>query len=205
MENQLESNPKKIGFFGGSFDPFHQGHFKMASEAIELENFDQLLICPAHHAPLRDEKPLFSAKDRLAMVQAISECHPKFFPYSYEIERERTCFTFETISSVLDKFPNSKVHVLLGTDQFEQIDQWKKITKLSKLVHFLVLARGNCSPPSPRVSGLSFSLMKNSLIDLSSTEIRRHFLAGRCIKQFLPSPVHSYLVSHSKIQDFNHE
>ncbi len=201
MGTPEDSIPKKIGFFGGSFDPFHCGHLEMALGAIKLENFDRILLCPAHHAPLRKQKPIFSASDRLAMVQSICKSHHGLSPYSYEIDQERTCFTHETITKVQETFPGSSLSILLGTDQFQQIEKWSHISELSKLVHFLVLARGTYNLPPPKVPGLNFSLMNNPIIDLSSTKIRDRFLAGKSVREFLPPPIYTYLVSHSLVSD----
>ena len=201
MATSVDSTPIKIGFFGGSFDPFHRGHLEMALRAIKLEKFDRILLCPAHHAPLRKQKPLFSADDRLAMVQSICKIHPGLFPYSYEIDQERTCFTHETITKVQETFPGSSLYVLLGTDQFQQLEEWRHITELSKFVNFLVLARGTYNLSAPKVPGLNFSLMNNPIIDLSSTKIRDRFLAGKSVREFLPAPIHTYLNSHSLYKD----
>ena len=62
------SSAHRIGFFGGSFDPIHQGHVSVALEAVNKFNLQQILLCPAYFAPLRDQRPLFPAAHRLGMV-----------------------------------------------------------------------------------------------------------------------------------------
>ena len=68
---------RKIGFLGGTFDPIHNGHKFISEEAIKEFQLDQLLLCPAYQAPLRNHPPLFTAEQRLEMVRLGSEKEPK--------------------------------------------------------------------------------------------------------------------------------
>ena len=75
----------KIGFFGGSFDPIHRGHVSVALTALKKFNLHKILLCPAFFAPLREQKPLFSPKDRLAMVSAVTQEHSQLEVFDHEI------------------------------------------------------------------------------------------------------------------------
>ena len=80
------SSAHRIGFFGGSFDPIHQGHVSVALEAVNKFNLQQILLCPAYFAPLRDQRPLFPAAHRLGMVQAVARGDPRFGTYDKEVQ-----------------------------------------------------------------------------------------------------------------------
>ena len=90
----------KIGFFGGSFDPIHNGHVSLALCAIKELSLEKVLLCPAHFAPLRNQKPLFSSADRMSMVDSLSKIHGKLEPFDYEVISGKTCYTYELLKFV---------------------------------------------------------------------------------------------------------
>ena len=120
----------RIGFFGGSFDPIHNGHLCLATQAIEQAALDTLLLCPAYHAPLRSEKPFFKATDRLAMLERIALEHTRIEVFPHEILQGKVCFTRDTLLEVAKKFPGAEILLLLGADQFAKLPQWKFIDEL---------------------------------------------------------------------------
>ena len=97
MPDSTSSIPDRVGFFGGSFDPIHLGHLRLAEEAIRFASLNLLLFCPAFHAPLRDEKPFFSSQQRLDMLYRITEHNPRMDVCRIELEKQKTCFTYETL------------------------------------------------------------------------------------------------------------
>ena len=107
MPEPTTSTTPRIGFFGGSFDPIHQGHVSVALESLNKFNLQQTLLCPAFFAPLRDQKPLFSAVHRLAMVDAVAQEHSKFVAYEEEILAQKTFFTYHTLQSAQQNYPDS--------------------------------------------------------------------------------------------------
>ena len=114
-----------IGFYGGSFDPIHQGHVSLALEAANVFSLQRVLLCPAHQAPLRNDQPFFSGEDRLSMVKSVAANYSVLQTYDHEIRKQKTCYTFETLQSVQRDYPLSQVFLLIGDDQFIQFDKWK--------------------------------------------------------------------------------
>jgi nicotinate-nucleotide adenylyltransferase len=193
----------RVGFFGGSFDPIHNGHFSLATQAIEQANLDTLLLCPAYHAPLRAEKPFFQAKDRLAMLEGIARDHAKIQVFPHEVEQGKVCFTHDTLLAVQEEFPKTEILLLLGVDQFAKLPQWKFIDELLKLVTFLVFSRkSDMTSPHPPLPALKFQQMKNDLIDLSSTLIRQKIQNGKSIRNDIPKPAYNYLNQRNLLQPF---
>ena len=191
----------RIGFFGGSFDPIHNGHLSLATQAIEQASLDTLLLCPAHHAPLRCEKPFFKAEDRLAMLEKIAREHAKIEVFPNEILQGKVCYTRDTLLEVANKFPEAEILLLLGADQFAKLPQWKFIDELVKLVTFLVFSRSSDmisrEPPLPEIK---FERMNNELIDLSSTLVRKKIQNGQSAKNDIPGPAYDYLDKHNLLQ-----
>lgn len=191
----------KIGFFGGTFDPIHNGHLSLAKQAIVQADLDTLLLCPAYHAPLRSAKPFLKAEDRLGMLEKIAGEHPKLKVFAHEISQQKVCFTYHTLLEVGKKYSQSEIILLLGADQFQKLAQWKFIDELVKLVTFLVCSRTSdmtlLAPPLPEIR---FERMNNELIDLSSTTIRQKIQNGQSIRNDIPGPAYEYLDNHNLLQ-----
>jgi nicotinate-nucleotide adenylyltransferase len=183
----------RLGFFGGSFDPLHKGHLTIGKEALEKAKLDKLLLCPAYHAPLRNLPPLFSAKHRLGMVHSLSENYQGMEACPLEVDHAQVRYTFETILEVQSLYPEHELFLILGTDQFSRLQEWKNIEQLITLVHFLVFARGQDQRLPPCPTGMRMTNMDNSLIDLSSTQVRKKIQLGQDLTSVLPPTILSYL------------
>jgi nicotinate-nucleotide adenylyltransferase len=191
----------KIGFFGGTFDPIHNGHLSLAKQAIVQANLETLLLCPAYHAPLRSAKPFFQAEDRLGMLEKLADEHPKLKVFPYEISQQKVCFTYHTLLEVGKKYSQCEIILLLGTDQFHKLPQWKFIDELAKIVTFLVCSRtSDMALPEPPLPEIRFERMNNELIDLSSTTIRQKIQSGQSIRNDIPGPAYDYLDDHNLLQ-----
>jgi nicotinate-nucleotide adenylyltransferase len=185
-----------IGFFGGSFDPPHQGHLQIAEQAIETANLEKLIFCPAFHAPMKDSPPMFSGKQRLAMLKAMCAKNPLMQITDIEIVHAKTRYTYETIFELRQNFPNHLIYLILGADQFVQLHLWKQIKDLAKMVTFLVFARDKDECALPKLSDIKVTFARNSLIDLSSTFIRHQLASGTLADDALPPEVVSYIKQH---------
>jgi nicotinate-nucleotide adenylyltransferase len=193
MEKTTRTIPSRIGFFGGSFDPIHLGHLSLAKQAISMANLDTLLLCPAFHAPLRSEKPFFSPETRLKILEHIAKVTPNIEVCRLEIEKQKTCFTYNTITEIQSQFPESEIMLLLGADQFEHLTRWKYNLELVQICQFLVFSRSKKEINPPNIPGLSYQLMQNDLLDYSSTEIRNRIKSGQNFKHMLPQAAHSFI------------
>ena len=184
---------KKVGFFGGTFDPPHLGHLSLARLAIEKAHLDKLFLCPAYSAPLRTEPALFSAKDRLRMVEEICKLDQKMNIWDKEIKLARSQFTFDTIVEFKKNFSDHQIFLLLGADQFSRLNQWYKPMELSKLVHFLVFARNTETIKHSPLKNMEVTFMENALIPISSTDIRDKLRNQVFPDKLLPIEVANYL------------
>ena len=189
-----ENHPLRIGFFGGSFDPLHNGHLMLVDEALRSGKLDKLLLCPAFHAPLRSEKPLLSGEQRLEMVRSLCAERPELEGFDYEIRQARTCYTYETLLEVRRIHPGARLHLLIGNDQFQKLDQWKFNRELLQIAHLLVFSRDRTEPVPPLgIDPLPHTVMNNPLVPISSTEIRRRLLAGQSVSELVPPVIHEKL------------
>jgi nicotinate-nucleotide adenylyltransferase len=199
MPEPTTSTTPRIGFFGGSFDPIHQGHVSVALEAVEQFNLQQILLCPAFFAPLRDQKPLFSAVHRLAMVDAVAQEHSQFVAYEEEILAQKTCFTYHTLQSARQNYPDSEIFLMLGDDQFNKFDQWKFHQEILAQFPLIIFNRNgtkNNQDFSDKFPTAKIHPLGNQRFPHSSTEIRKLIQQGTSISSHVPQSVLAYMTNH---------
>lgn len=197
-EPSISPTPR-IGFFGGSFDPIHQGHVSVALEAVKQFNLRQILLCPAFFAPLRDQKPLFSAVHRLAMVEAVAQEHSPFLAFGQEVLSKNICFTYHTLQSVQQNYPDSEIFLMLGDDQFSKFDQWKFHQEILAQFPLIIFNRNeteNGRDFSEEFPSAQIHPLGNQRFPHSSTEIRQHIHQGTCISSHVPQSVLAYMTNH---------
>jgi nicotinate-nucleotide adenylyltransferase len=200
MSNLNGSTPSRIGFFGGSFDPIHNGHLFIIEKFIQNFELDLLLLCPAYQAPLREQKAIFNPTQRLEMARLIAHSNQKLEVFDFEINQPKMSFTYETIQEVKKGYPKSKIFLAIGLDQFEKLSTWRWIRELSKEVHFIVFARGQITAPAPSMSDIQYTFIQNPLIDISSTQIRKCLQKGESVAQWIPDVILSYLEKNNLLR-----
>ncbi len=197
MGEQEQSKTIRIGFFGGSFDPVHIGHISLAEQAIQTAQLDKLLLCPAYHAPLRYEKPFFPPEIRLKILETVAHEYSRMEVCKLEIEKQKTCYTYHTLKEIKEQSPLSEIMVLLGEDQFSQLDKWKFHQDLVQICQFLVFSRSGTGINPPSIPNLSYTLMENELIDCSSTTIRSRIQSGKSVSHLIPEVAYPFVKLHS--------
>ena len=127
------------------------------------------------------------------MVHSLSENYQGMEACPLEVDHAQVRYTFETILEVQSLYPEHELFLILGTDQFSRLQEWKNIEQLITIVHFLVFARGQDQRPAPCPAGMRMTTMDNSLIDLSSTQVRKKIQLGQDLTGVLPPTILSYL------------
>ena len=194
---------KRIAILGGSFNPVHYGHLKMAEAAMESSHFSKVLFIPTGTPYHKEQKSLLPFSDRLKLLElAIDNC-PDFAFSPIEGEREGNSYTFDTVRELLWQNPTESYSLLIGTDQFLTLRSWHKIAELGKLVDFYIANRNGEMAFSTfqkekealeKELSLHCKLFPMPAIDLSSTEIRNRLKEGKSIHGMLPKPVEEYIL-----------
>ena len=187
----------RIGLFGGSFDPPHNGHLLVAQDALEALALDRLLVIPASQQPLKDHGQT-PADHRLAMVRACFDGVPQVQVDPVEITRGGLSFMVDTVEDVQRRWPAAHLHLLIGSDVIPTLPRWKEPERLLGMVRLVVLYRHTASaPPLDREihGGGSAEWLATRRVDVSSTEIRTRVRNGRSIKGFVPDAVATYIAS----------
>ena len=194
---------KPIAILGGSFNPVHYGHLKMAEAAMESSHFSKVLFIPTGTPYHKEQKALLPFSDRLKLLELAIENCPDFAFSPIEGEREGNSYTFDTVRELLRQNPMESYSLLIGTDQFLTLRSWHKIKELGKLVDFYIANRNGEMAFSTfqkekealeKELSLHCKLFPMPAIDLSSTEIRNLLKEGKSIHGMLPKSVEEYIL-----------
>lgn len=135
---------KRIAFYGGTFDPVHNGHLTIAKTLIELFAFDEFYFVPAFHAPHKRDKKVSSAVCRYAMLALATQNEPQIKISTVELEAPEKPYTFETLTKLKNHYQNSaRIFFVMGADSWNEIDTWREWEKLLLLTNFVVVTRPN--------------------------------------------------------------
>ncbi|MEX2569749.1 MAG: nicotinate (nicotinamide) nucleotide adenylyltransferase, partial [Gemmatimonadota bacterium] len=132
---------RRLGVFGGTFDPPHHGHLIVAAEAYEALGLDLLLFVPAGDPPHKPDAAAATPDQRLRMVRAAVEGDPRFAADDREIRRGGPSYTVDTLRDLRREDPDAELVFLLGIDQFRAFGSWRAPEEIVKLARLAVLAR----------------------------------------------------------------
>ena len=166
---------KRIGLFGGTFNPIHIGHIKMAKAALRQFKINKIYFIPCGIPPHKSPKKMLPAKLRYKLIKKALGKNKHFEVLDIEIKKKKKCYTVDTIKTFVENcHGNSLLYFLIGQDEFEQLHTWKGARELVKLVTFIVLPRGKKELKTPKkMNNLEWRLLKMKSINISSTEIRK--------------------------------
>jgi nicotinate-nucleotide adenylyltransferase len=182
-----EAGLRKIGLYGGTFDPVHLGHFIVAQDAHEHLALDHVYFVPAAQAPLRHEGPIATGAERASMIEGgIAQGSP-FSVLRDEIECGGVSYTIDTVRSLRERFTGVSLYLIIGADQLGKLDRWRAIDELAQKVEFAVIARPGHPLEAPASLRASLRLHRLSPhpFGISSTEIRERLRSGLPVNYFL--------------------
>lgn len=188
--------PRRLGFFGGTFDPIHLGHLILAQDLVDQRILDAVYFVPAAQNPLKGQPPLASAPQRQQMLaQAIAD-HPDLHVETLELERPSASYTVDTAAELARRYPEDRRVWILGADALAGLHLWKDPERLSSLLEFLVLARPGYIIHPPAIAGLRWQVAPTRQLDISASEIRDRRRRGQPVDFFLPETVNAYIQAH---------
>ena len=192
---------KKIGIYGGTFNPPHTGHLQAAKQAVEVLDLDLLLMIPDRIAPHKDI-PAGSPtpEQRLEMLRIALAGEEKIQSLDIELRREGVSYTYLTLEALREQYPEEELILLMGTDMFLTLDAWKEPERICELATLGVFYRGEkgekekilAQKAALEAKGAKVELVENDIINISSTQLRR-LLAFHAADEFLPAGVGEYI------------
>ena len=129
-----------IGIYGGTFDPVHFGHLRPAVDVVETLQLEQLWFIPCGE-PVHRDAPIASCADRLAMLQLATTDYDKFVVDDREIQRAGGSYMVDTVSSLIQDYPEQQFCLVVGMDAFMQFDAWRDWQTITGQVSIVVTCR----------------------------------------------------------------
>jgi len=185
----------RIGVFGGSFDPIHNGHLAAASAVQQAMNLDRVLFVPAGDQWQKHISA--SAQDRLAMVALAIDQHPGFEVSDVDVRRSGATYTVDTLKELQSQNPDSNLFFILGTDAAAGLQSWKSPVELLNLAEFVVVTRPGSDFSEPDFAVGRLTRFEFDALDLSSTSMRSKLKSGNTATGEVPESVLDYIQEHN--------
>ncbi|AFJ01767.1 nicotinate (nicotinamide) nucleotide adenylyltransferase() [Methylophaga frappieri] len=204
---KFENNglPTGIGIFGGTFDPVHFGHLRIALEVCQQLNLDHVRLVPCHVPPHRSQPTTDGKARRLLLELAVKSC-PSLIVDDIELNRAGPSYSIDTVRALREDYPQQSLYLIVGSDNFRQLDTWRDWQSLLQYAHIVVVRRaGEALDLSTTMAAwLQTHLAKSADINLtegkvwtldvtplaiSATTIRAQRAAGGSVQFLLPETV----------------
>lgn len=182
---------KKIAVFGGSFNPVHNGHVKIAAEALVRLDLDKVIFVPAKIQPFKRDEKQESETDRYNMLVLATKQEPRFFVSDFELSGEGVSYSYITAEYFKTLYPNDKLYFILGADAYADIDRWKEPERLKNAAEFIVFPRQGNQTPRDAV------YINIAPIEISSSGIRNMLKNNLDVAELIPDEVLQYIKSHN--------
>ena len=200
-----------IGIFGGTFDPIHNGHLRIALEALEELSLSAVHFIPCGQSPLRSE-PTAANDMRLRMVKAAVEEEERFIVDTREMKRGGPSYTFDTLVGLRDEYKESSMCLLLGMDAFLSLPRWHRWKELIDLAHIVIAHRSGWKAPTEGLLGAfvgehlaessqdivtkregSLFVLPVTQLEISATKLRSSIRLGLDPKYLVPESVRAII------------
>lgn len=218
---------RKIGLFGGSFNPVHLGHLHLAMQVLTTLELHSIRLIPCG-VPAFNKPELIDAKHRLAMLQLAVAKHPQLQVDSCELSRQGTSYTIDTVRMIrhmLDaeatQTEPARLYWLLGSDAYAHLEAWQDWQQLLAYVHLIVIHRPEDASTQPLSASLQawqerylcqdasqlaqtpcgrILWLEIAALPISSSQVRETLRQGGSVAKLVPASVASYLQTHAIIK-----
>ena len=220
---------RRIGIYGGTFDPVHLGHLDVARNVSQLFELDELLFVPALHAPHKLSHPVTSHFHRYAMLVLATKDDPQLHVSAFELEESNRRYTVETVAHFQELFGNAaQLFFIMGADSWSEITTWHEWQRLLSMTNHVVVTRprfeirqdtlpgvsgqrivdlrGGKSPDLATAGEKGVVFISDTVFnDVSATQIRRAAadLSIKELRKLLPEPVAQYVKKYGLYRDSN--
>ena len=170
---------RKIGLYGGSFNPVHVGHIALARQILEKYALDEIWFVVSPHNPLKDESCLATDEERFAIVVKALCGEPAMHASDYEFHLPRPSYMWNTLSHLTHDHPDYEFSLIIGADNWQCFPRWYNYREIIASYHIIIYPRkGYEVGELPE----TVTLADTQLWDVSSTQIRGLASAGLSIK-----------------------
>ena len=195
---------RNVILFGGTFDPIHNGHTRVAEAAAAKIGAAKVVFIPAKRSPHKQVFPVASAEQRIEMISLAIEGRDTFCVSDVEVKRPEPSYTLDTVRTFKAKYgEDAQLYWLIGADMVGDLAKWHRINELIDQCNLSVMLRGGFKQPDfgsfeevfghQRVKKLRQNVLLTPAIDISSTQIRQKIAAGLNFSDMVHSLVAAYI------------
>ncbi len=183
-----------IAIFGGTFNPFHIGHYEMLKSVCNLSFLDKVFVMPDKIPPHKNFEDIVDDIHRQNMCDIVCKDFNKVELCLIEFEREGKSYTVDTARLLKQKYPNDKFYMVIGGDMLSTLDTWYNWQELIKLVSFIAFKREGVTDFDKAYNrltnfGAKITAIETKITNVSSTELR-----NKIDEKLLPEKVYNYII-----------
>ena len=190
---------RRIGLFGGSFNPPHLGHLHLAEVLHDALSLDEVFLIPAKKPPHKSDKDYAPAEDRLAMCRLMAQAHDWLDTDDFELHQEQVSYTYYTAKHFTQAYPEDKFFLLTGGDMLSSFTEWFRWQEILQMVSLACIAREPeeyqkllHSAENLRQTGEIY-LVNAEIFTVSSTKIRNMLRKNQNCSCYLPEKIVKYI------------
>ncbi len=194
---------KRVGVYGGTFDPIHFGHLNAALAILEYHNLDEVWFCPAYVNPHKAGRNCAPAQHRLKMLELAIADLPHFHIVPLELHREGPSYTIDTLRDLTAKHSEEvEFFFIIGEDSMADFFHWREPREIIKLAPLLIAKRFSLENPthlgvdSEIEEALKKGITPTPFMEISASNIRQRILKGQYIGHLVPSKVVDYIYNN---------
>lgn len=186
---------KKVGIFGGTFNPPHNGHLIVAKSVYNQLKLDELIFVPSYISPFKNNGEEVNAIHRYEMLKIIMGENKNFIISDYEINKKGVSYTIDTLKYFKNNIKNAELFLIIGADSFNEIEKWKDFSEYVEYCKIVAMNRENTKIINK--NNLDVIQINVPRIPISSSMIREKISKNESIKDFVEENVLTYINSNN--------
>ncbi len=184
MDYELSS----VGLFGGSFNPIHWGHIRLARQILQAVGLDEVWLMVSPQNPLKRDTNLLDEQLRLQMARKALENEPRIKASDFEFHLPRPSYTWNTLQALNKTYPNTRFSLIIGADNWQLFPRWYRAADIISRYPIIIYPREG-SPVDESALPPMVSMVKTRRYNVSSTDIRRRVREGQSLDRLVPRAI----------------
>ena len=176
----------RLGVFGGTFDPVHNGHLVAAVSARHALGLDTVLMVPAREPWQKKDRALAPAEDRFAMLEAAVEGVDGLEVSRLELDRSGPTYTADSLEELSRRQPRPELFLIVGADAARDLATWDRPEAIRTLAVLVIVSRGAATDTGGPGAGWRTEHVRIPALEISSTDLRRRAAAGEPLEGLMP-------------------
>lgn len=208
LDPSMMGKRRRIGVFGGSFNPIHNGHLLIAGDIVRQDLADEVMFVPARTPPHKRAESLVPAETRLQMTALAVEPYQQFSVSDVEVTSENgTGYTIDTMQSLARAYVDAELIFIIGMDSLRDLPNWFQAPQLVAQFRFLIYPRPGVLPPAhadlaaklgPRnATRLLSAIVDSPSVAIDATGIRQAVHSGKMLAGLVPAIVETFITEHN--------